>query len=147
MANLIPEEGTRFSDPDDLQSQVAEYLKLKESMTFMETRSKELREKIFAQIENEGDEETSGSLTLYLDSPIGAVLGVQKTRRAKRTLNEEIADNIIEAAGIADEVYEMKRVINEGALMSAFYEDKLTEEQLDEMFPTTVQWALNTVKK
>jgi hypothetical protein len=32
----------------------------------------------------------------------------------------------------------MKRVINEGALMSAYYENKITEEQLDEMFPTTV---------
>jgi hypothetical protein len=41
----------------------------------------------------------------------------------------------------------MKRVINEDALMAAYYEGKLTEEQLDEMFPTTVIWALTTLKK
>lgn len=147
MANRIEEEGTRFANPNDVQSLAAEYIKLKESITFMETRQKEIREKLFSKIETEGLEETSGSITLYLDSPVGAVLGIQKTRRAKRTLNEDLAESIIEQAGIADEIYEMKRTINEGALMSAFYEDKITEEQLDEMFPTTVQWALNMVKK
>lgn len=147
MANRIEEEGVKFSDPDDLQSQVNEYVKLKASMAIMEARQKELKAKIFAHIETEGNEDTSGSLSLYLDHPIGDVQRVQKTRRAKRTLNEELAENIIEAAGIADEVYEMKRVINEGALMSAYYEEKLTEEQLDEMFPTTVIWALDILKK
>jgi hypothetical protein len=147
MANRIEEEGVRFSNPDDLQSQVQEYVKLKASMAVMEARQKELKAKIFAHIENEGSEDTSGSVSLYLDTPIGDVQRVQKTRRAKRTLNEETAESIIEQAGIADDVYEMKRVINEGSLMSAYYEEKITEEQLDEMFPTSVIWALDILKK
>jgi len=147
MANRIEEEGIRFSNPDDLQSQVQEYVKLKASMAVMEARQKELKAKIFAHIETEGSEDTSGSVSLYLDTPIGDVQRVQKTRRAKRTLNEETAESIIEQAGIADDVYEMKRVINEGSLMSAYYEEKITEEQLDEMFPTSVIWALDILKK
>jgi hypothetical protein len=147
MANLIPEEGTRFSNPDNLQSQVREYLLLKESMSNMETRSKELREKIFAHIDNEGEEESNGSISLYLEENIGDYQRVQKTRRAKRNLNETLAEEILETTGLADEVFEMKRVINEDALMGAYYEGKLTEEQLDEMFPTTVIWALTTLKK
>jgi hypothetical protein len=147
MANRIEEEGTRFSNPDDLQSQVQEYVKLKESISFMETRQKELREKIFGKLDSEGSEDTAGSLSIYLDTPIGDYQRVQKTRRAKRALNEETADRIIEATGIGEEVYEMKRVINEGALMAAYYEEKITEEQLDEMFPTKVIWALDILKK
>ena len=147
MANLIPEEGTRFSDPNDFQSQVSEYLKLKASMSILEERQKELKAKIFARIDEEGTEETSGHVTLYLDQPIGEVQSVQKMRSAKRALNEEIAERIIEETGIGLEVYEMKRVINEGALMSAYYEEKITEDQLDEMFPTTVIWSLKTLKK
>jgi hypothetical protein len=147
MAELIPEEGTRFSDTNDFQSQVAEYVKLKESMSFMEARQKELREKIFAAIDTDGTEETSGSVSLYLDTPIGDVQRVQKSRRATRKLNEELAEAIIESAGISDDVYEMKRIINEGALMAAFYDEKITEEQLDEMFPTKVVWALDILKK
>ena len=147
MANRVEEEGVRFSDPEDLQSQVNEYVKLKASMSVMEARQKELKAKIFAHIETEGSEDTAGSVSLYLDRPIGDVQRVQKTRRAKRTLNESVAETIIATAGIADDVYEMKRVINEGALMSAYYEEKITEEQLDEMFPTTVIWALDILKK
>jgi hypothetical protein len=147
MANRIEEDGVRFSDPNDLQSQVQEYVKLKESVAHMEARQKELREKIFAHIETEGNEDTSGSMSLYLDRPIGEVQRVQKTRRGKRTLNEELADQIIEQTGIGQEVYEFKRVINEGALMAAYYEERITEEQLDEMFPTKVIWALDILKK
>jgi hypothetical protein len=47
MANRVPEEGVRFSDPDDLQSQVNEYVKLKASMAVMEARQKELKGKDF----------------------------------------------------------------------------------------------------
>jgi len=147
MANRIEEEGVKFSDPNDFQSQVNEYVKLKASMAIMEARQKELKAKIFAHIEAEGNEDTSGSVSLYLDHPIGEVQRVQKTRRAKRALNEETAESIIEQTGIGPDVYEMKRVINEGALMSAYYEEKITEEQLDEMFPTTVIWALDILKK
>jgi uncharacterized protein (UPF0335 family) len=147
MANLIPEEGTRFSDPNDFQSQVNEYVKLKASMAVMEARQKELKEKIFARIDDEGTEDTSGHVSLYLDHPIDGVERVQKMRSAKRALNEEIAERIIEETGIGLDVYEMKRVINEGALMSAYYEERITEDQLDEMFPTTVIWSLRTLKK
>ena len=44
-------------------------------------------------------------------------------------------------------MYELKRVVNEAALLAAHYEGKITEEELDEMFPVKVVWALRTVKK
>jgi hypothetical protein len=31
--------------------------------------------------------------------------------------------------------------------MAAFYEEKITEDQLEEMYPLSVTWALRTVKK
>lgn len=147
MANRIPEEGTRFSDPNDINSQVREYVKLKASINSMEARQKELRDKILDYVDQNGDEETSGSFSLYLDEDIDGVCRVQKTRRVKRTLNEELADSIIEQAGIAEDVYEWKRIINEDNLMAAFYNEQITEEQLDAMFPPVVSWALNTLKK
>lgn len=147
MANLIPEEGRPFSDPNNIDSQIREYIKLKSSMTVMEARSKELRDKIFEYLDANGEEDTSGSFGLYLDSEVDGVVRLQKTRRTKRVLDESTADAIIEQAGIADDVYETKRVISEEALMAAYYEEKISEDQLDSMFPVTVSWALNTLKK
>jgi hypothetical protein len=31
--------------------------------------------------------------------------------------------------------------------MAAFYENKITEDELDQMFPASVTWALRTLKK
>lgn len=146
MANLIPEE-PRHLDPNDINAQIREYVKLKASEKAFKARSEELREKIVEFIDAEGVEDSSGNIGIYLDEDVDGVIRLQKTRRAKRVLNEEVADAIIAEAGIADDVYEFKRTINEGALMSAFYNEQITEDQLDAMFPVDVQWALNTLKK
>jgi hypothetical protein len=147
MANVIPEDSDRIVDPNDINAQIREYILIKKSTSTMEARAKELREKIFEYIDIDGEEDDAGSYNVYLDSDIDGVLRIQKTRRAKRVLDETAAEAIIEEAGIGDDVYEMKRVINEDYLMAAFYQEKITEEQLDAMFPTTVVWALNTLKK
>jgi hypothetical protein len=147
MAKLIEEETPRFLDPDTLEAQVSEYAKLKASMEVLETRSKQLREKLFEHLDLEGFEDEKGNIQLELPSPVDGVLRIEKQRRASRKLDEVTAETLIEEIGLSDEVYEMKRVLNEDALMAAFYEGKITEAQLDEMFPVSVIWALRTVKK
>jgi hypothetical protein len=146
MANLIPEDTDRFFNPDDLESQVREYALIKKSMATMELRSKELRDKLFEYIEANGDAESEVSVNLYLDKEIEGLARIQKQGRVTRKLNEEVAEQIIAETGIGDDVYEMKRVINEDALMACLYQDKITEEQLDAMFPRSITWALITKK-
>lgn len=147
MAKVIEEETPRLSNPEDFETQVREYLKLKASMDFMESRVKELRTKIFEKMDLEGDPDDKGNINLFLDQEIDGVSRLEKQRRVSRKLNEALAETIIDEAGIGDEVYETKRVINEDALMAAFYEEKITEEQLEDMFPATITWALRAPKK
>jgi hypothetical protein len=147
MANIINEGETRFSDPDDFNSQIQEYIKVKSSLDILEARQKELRDKLFTQLDLLGDEDSKGNIQLILDEEIGGIVRLEKQRRSSRKLDELKADELISELGLVDEVYEMKRVINEDALMAAFYEEKITEEQLDTMFPVTVTWALRTLKK
>lgn len=147
MADVIPEEGVRFADPDSLETQLREYMKLKASLEFMETRKSELREKLFSQIEEYGYEDDKGNLTLELDTGIEGVARLEKSRRVQRKLDELAAERIIEETGIGDDVYKMVRVIDEDALMACVYQDKITEEQLEEMFPAKIIWALMTRKK
>jgi hypothetical protein len=146
MANLIPEE-SRVSNPDSFESQVREYVKIKGSMEIFEARAKELREKLFGVLDSEGLEDEKGNIQYDLESAVDGVVRLEKQRRSTRKLNEFRAEEIIDELGLGDDVYEMKRVINEDALMAAYYQDKITEDQLDEMFPVTVTWALRTLKK
>lgn len=146
MARVEPEEG-RFADPDDLNSQISEYIKVKANLDMLEKRHSELKEKMFAAIESGGFEDDKGNLQLELENPIDGVYRLEKQRRTKRKLDELRAESLLEELGLAGEVYEMKPVLNEDALMAAFYEEKITEEQLEEIFPLQVIWALRTIKK
>jgi NurA-like 5'-3' nuclease len=149
MAKLIEEEGRSFGDPEDLQSQLSEYLKVKSVIDSMEKRSKELREKIMEHFDADGVEaieDDKGNIHLYLDNDVDGVVRLEKQRRVTRKLNEDIAEGIIIKHGLEDDLYELKRVVKEDALMAAFYEEKITEDELDEMYPATVVWALRTLK-
>lgn len=136
-----------FINPDDPDAKIREYIKLSAALDSLEERRKELRTELFSILDDEGYEDDRGNIQLEFTSPIEGVVRLEKQRRSTRKLDEDKAAEIIEAAGIADDVYKMVRVIDEDALMAQHYEGKITEEQLDEMFPVTVVWALRTPKK
>jgi len=146
MAKLIEEEETRFADPESLEAQVSEYTKLKASMEVLESRSKVLREKLMGALDLTGEEDDKGNIQLVFPSAINGIVRLEKQRRASRKLNELAAETVLEAVGLEDTVYKMVRTIDEDALMAAFYEGQITEDQLDEMYPVHVIWALRTVK-
>jgi hypothetical protein len=147
MGNLSPEETPRFSDPNTLEAQVAEYVKVKSAMEVLEARQKDLRDKLFNQIDLFGEVDPDGNIQVVLDEAIDGVVRIEKQRRVKRTLDEAVATSLLTELGIYDDVFELKPVLNEDALMAAFYEDKITEDQLDSIFPPKVTWAFWTRKK
>ena len=147
MVNALPEEPRFSGNPDDFDTQVREYVRIKETVDSLEKRSKELREKILAVVDVDGYEDDKGNIIYDLDQPIDGVMRLEKQRRATRKLDDIKAEEIIEAKGLADKVYKMVRVLDEDAIMAAHYEGELSEEEIDEMFPVTVVWALRTPKK
>lgn len=147
MANAIPEEGRPIGDPNNINSQISEYVRIKATMATMEARSKELRDNIFSEIDVNGYEDNNGNYQLDLPQEIDGVVRLEKQRRATRKLNEDIANEIIAMNGLEDQVTRMVREIDEEALMAAYYEEKITEDELDRMFPVNVVWALRTLKK
>jgi hypothetical protein len=141
------DEPRPFSDPDDPESQIREYIKLTQTIDSLEERKKDLRNKLFEVIDADGEEDSKGNILYNFSAPIDGVLRLEKQRRATRKLDEDVAEEIIKNAGLEDVVYKMVRVIDEDALMAQYYEGNVTEDQIDQMFPTTVVWALRTPKK
>lgn len=147
MARAADIEPRGFSDPNDPESQIREYIKLTQAIDELDKRKKELRDTLMQLIDDEGLEDDKGNILYDFTEPIDGVIRLEKQRRTKRALDEAVAEEIISEAGIEDEVYKMVRVLDEDALMAAHYEGKLTEEQIDAMFPVEVIWALRTPKK
>jgi hypothetical protein len=147
MAKATEEEVRKFYNPEDIQTQIREYIRAKNAINMMESRTKELRDAIFAYIDEQGEEDGNGSISVPLDTSIDGVVRLEKQRRVSRKINESAAEAIIEAKNLGEAVYETKRVINEEALMAAYFNGEISEDELDSMFPVEVSWALRTPKK
>jgi len=146
MAKRIEEEPREFVGPDDVAGQVKEYLYVKKNIDQMETRSKELRDRLFSHLDEDGYEDDKGNFQLELTADIDGIVRLEKQRRVTRKLNEPKADEILSELGLKDDIFVLTPVLDEDKLMAAFYEGKITEEQLDDMYPSTVVWALRTLK-
>jgi len=147
MAKIIEEESRLPQNPDDFQAQAREYVMLKKSIEGLEARQKELREKMFEKLDAEGQEDASGNVFIELDTEIDGIRVIEKQRRTSRKLDETVAETIIAAKNLEETLYKTIRVIDEDAIMAAHYNDELTEEEIDQMFPSKVTWALMTKKK
>lgn len=147
MARVADEGSMRISNPDDINSQVREYLMVKQSIEVMEKRQGELRERLFEKIDNEGEPDDKGNVFFELEAEVDGVVRLEKQRRVSRKLDELAADEIITEKKLEDELYKTIRVVDEDAVMAAHYEGKLTEDEIEKMFPAKIIWALRTAKK
>jgi hypothetical protein len=146
MANVIDEEPREFANPDAFESQVREYAQVSDSLKMLETRRKELHGKLMSKLEADGEEDDNGNIVLTFDNEIGGLKGLVKTRRVSRKVDLERALEIIKEHELEEELVEMVPQIREDAIMAALYEGTLNENEVDQMFPSTVTWALNTKK-
>ena len=144
---IINENPREFADPNDLSTQVREYLQVKASVDMLEERQKALRESLFEHIDTAGEFDDKGNVFLELGSAVDGVVRIEKQKRVTRKLDEISAEEILKNNGLEDDVYETVRVVSEDKLMAAFYEGKLTEDELERIYPAKVVWALRTAKK
>lgn len=140
-------EPREFANPDDINTKIREYILVNNSLDSLEAKRKALRDELFQYMDEEGYEDSKGNIQLDFDQPIEGAVRLEKQRRVTRKLDEEKAEELITAKSLGDKVYKTIRVIDEDALMAAHYEGELSEEDIDEMFPTTVIWALRIPKK
>jgi bacterioferritin (cytochrome b1) len=137
----------RDFNSDDLVGQTKEYSTLKKSIEQFEARQKELKASLFEKIEEDGFTDDKGNWWLELPETIDGYVSLQKQKRVTRKIDEMIAEDLIEKKGLTDRLYKTVRVVDEDELMAALYEGLLTEEEVDEMFPPKIVWALMLSKK
>lgn len=132
----------RMTKEDDLATQAREYVLAKKQIESLEKRQKELREKLFSHIEENGEQDDKGNLILELPDDVEDFVAITKQRRVTRKIDEDVAFDIIDQKGLREKLVKIVEVVDEDALMAALYNDELTEEEIDEMYPQSVVWAL-----
>ena len=138
----VKEEEPRVPAVDDFESQAKQYIFFKKRVEYFESELKSLREKLFEDIDANGEVDGRGNLFVELSSEIDGVTMLQKQKRVSRKIDPQMADNLIVSKGLENELYKTIQIIDEDALMAALYEGKLTEEEVDLMYPQKIVWAL-----
>lgn len=137
----------RNSDETSLIAQAKQYAFLKAQLDYLEKQQKELKAKLFEVIDTDGEVDSKGNIILELPEEVDGFFSVMKQRRVTRKINELRAEEIIEEKGLEETLYKTIRVVDEDALMAALYSDELTEEEIEEMYPQNIVWALVMSKK
>lgn len=146
MARVI-DEPREFANPDDFDTQVREYLQVKSTAEMLDARKEDLRKNLFSHLEGSGELDDKGNYFIELPQPIDGIVRLEKQKRTIRKLDEQTAEEVLKDNGLEDEIYETVRVVNEDKLMAAYYEGKISEDELERMFPAKISWALRTAKK
>ena len=138
----VKETAIRNLDENAIEVQAKEYAFLKKQTEYLEKQIKELREKLVSHIEESGEVDDKGNLILPFEKDIEGYTSVMKQRRVSRKIDAGVAEQLISEKNLEEELYKTVRIVDEDALMAALYEGKLTEEEVDEMYPQTIVWAL-----
>ena len=138
----VKNDEPRFSDENDLISRTKKYAFLKSQLDYFEKEQKALRALLFENLDEIGEEDDKGNVVIELPEEVEGYSSVVKQRRVSRKIDEARAEEIITEHGLEEELYKTIRVVDEDALMAALYEDVLTEEEVDDMYPQTITWAL-----
>jgi hypothetical protein len=141
MARVANQE-PRGVDKDDTLSQAQQYIFYKKQVEYFQQQMKDLREDLFSVIDDSGEKDDKGNIIFELPKEIEGFTSMTKQRRVTRKIDEDVAFEIIDERGLRDKLIKTVEVIDEDALMASLYSDELTEEEVDEMYPQTVVWAL-----
>ena len=138
----VKKDEPRFSDENNLIARTKKYAFLKSQLDYFEKEQKALRALLFENLDELGEEDDKGNVVIELPEEVEGYSSVVKQRRVSRKIGEALAEEIITKHGLEDVLYKTIRVVDEDALMAALYEDVLTEEEVDDMYPQSITWAL-----
>jgi hypothetical protein len=125
---------------DDIKKNVRQFLALKNEIGVLSTRQTELKSRLLNALDSVEPDDKGHRTMQIIDDHVGEVRLV-KQRRVSKTLDMDIAEAILVNKGIKDQCIKMVPTLDEGAIMAAFYEGYLTEEDIDTMFPSKETFA------
>ena len=124
----------------ELLDMVRQYAAIKNQLKEINDREKELKDKLRAAVLEQGETDDNGSTTLEIED----VPGVEKIvnqRRVSKYFDPETAERLLEEKGLTERCTIMVPILDEQEILAARYEDLLTDEDIDVMFPSKESFA------
>jgi hypothetical protein len=142
---IIEPEGSRFDEPSVADFKA--YIKYKKQLDELKKAQDIVKARLMEVVEKYGDEDDKGHYWFDLPGEVDGYVGMQRQKRISQKLNLGAAEDLLASKGLTETCIEMVPSVNEDAVMAAYYEGKLTEDDIDTMYPKSITWAFVPVKK
>lgn len=133
-------------DIESVKKNARQYIVLKDEIGNLTSRQTELKSRIMIELDQVEPDMNGHKVFEFIDKDLGDVK-LTKQRRVSKTLDMSIADEILTRKGIRGACIKTVEVLDEAAIMSAFYEGHLTEQDIDAMFPAKESYAFLLTNK
>jgi len=131
----LPTEG------NPVVSKVRKYVQLRGRIEDLTKEQSSLKAELSDLVDKEGTPDDKGHIWYSLPEEVDGFQSLQRQRRVTQKLDEDKARAILKQKGLTDRCYKLVPVLDESEVMACLYEDLLTEEEIDSMFPKSVSYA------
>lgn len=119
----------------------SEYIGLKSQVDQFSKRTDELKKMLSAIVETDGYTDDKGSEYVDFKEPIDGFVGLKRERRVYQSLDEDKALNVLAKKKLTSLCTRTITVVDEDAVRAAFFDGKLTQDDIDAMFTTRINYA------
>jgi hypothetical protein len=124
----------------EVKQQVRQYIGIRDEVGLLTGRQNELKKRLMSTLEELEPNDNGHREVTFSDDAIGNIRVIRQ-RKVSKTLDIDIAEDILTKKGIKDTCIKMIPILDEDAIMVAFYEGYLTEADIDSMFPPKESYA------
>jgi hypothetical protein len=140
------EKPSRDVSPKGLLGTVKQYVNLKRRIDDLTKEQSVLKTELSDIVDKQGETDDKGHIWLPLPEEVDGVVSLKRERRVSQSLDMDAAILILTQKGLAERCIKPIPTVAEDEVMAALYEGKLTEEDVDTMFPKKITWAFITSK-
>lgn len=140
------EKPARDVSPKGLLGTVKQYVTLKRRIDDLTKEQSVLKSELSDLVDQQGETDDKGHVWLPLPEEVDGVVSLKRERRVSQSLDMDAAILILTQKGLAERCIKPIPTVAEDEVMAALYEGKLTEDDVDAMFPKKITWAFITSK-
>lgn len=123
-----------------------EFVSLKNRLDSISKEHSKVKEELSEYVIEHGQEDDRGHVRVELPEEVDGYTAIQRQRRVSQGLDMDAAILILTKKGLAERCIKAVPTIAEDEVMAALYEGKLSEEDIDTMFPKKITWAFVPTK-
>jgi len=129
-------------DIKELTEYVRQNAVLAERIAELSAIQSDLKNNIREGVKELGVESDKGHIVVELNDEVSGVKNAMQQKKVSKNLDMDVAEELLKSKGLYDKCVEMVPQLNEDEIMNAYWEEKITEDDIDAMFPSKVVWAL-----